>query len=395
MNRRVLVTDGEHRSALAITRSLGRAGCTVLNCAEHTPSLAAASRWSRGEARVPSPLEQPDAFAEEVAALARRWDIDTVVPATDESLLALIPHRALLSGICLPFADLDTFLAISDKRRLLDVAAGLGLATPAQWVLETRAAAITLDPTGLAFPLVLKPARSVAGAGARVKLSVRHARDAAALREVLEELPAEAYPLLVQQRIEGPGTGVFLLIWDDEMRAVFAHRRLREKPPAGGVSVRCESVAADSDLVAAAARLLRCFGWRGVAMVEFKVDAATGTPYLMEVNGRFWGSLQLAIDAGVDFPALLLAAALGERHPPVTSYRIGLRSHWWLGELDHVIARLRRSNTTLNLPPGSPSRLRALTELITSWRPGQSHDTLRLDDARPFLREIRQWVAAL
>ena len=88
MNRRVLVTDGEHRSALAITRSLGRAGCAVFNCATRPPSLAAASRWNRGEAGVPDALEQPEAFAEKVATLVRRWEIDTVVPATDESLLA-------------------------------------------------------------------------------------------------------------------------------------------------------------------------------------------------------------------------------------------------------------------------------------------------------------------
>ena len=37
-------------------------------------------------------------------------------------------------------------------------------------------------------------------------------------------------------------------------------------------------------------------------MVEFKHDERDGVPKLMEINGRFWGSLQLAIDAGVDFP---------------------------------------------------------------------------------------------
>jgi predicted ATP-grasp superfamily ATP-dependent carboligase len=64
--------------------------------------------------------------------------------------------------------------------------------------------------------------------------------------------------------------------------------------------------------------LLGQFDWQGVAMVEFKVEANTGTPYLLEVNGRFWGSLQLAIDAGVDFPALLVDAATGK--PPAQSH---------------------------------------------------------------------------
>ena len=69
------------------------------------------------------------------------------------------------------------------------------------------------------------------------------------------------------------------------------------------MSVYRESVAADPDLVRRSRALLDAFGWCGVAMVEYKLDERTGTPYLMEVNGRFWGSLQLAIDAGVDFPS--------------------------------------------------------------------------------------------
>ena len=83
--------------------------------------------------------------------------------------------------------------------------------------------------------------------------------------------------------------------------AFFAHKRLRERPPWGGVSVLSESAEPDPRLKALARQLLDDACWHGVAMVEFKV-APDGTPYLMEINTRFWGSLQLAIDAGVDFP---------------------------------------------------------------------------------------------
>ena len=68
-------------------------------------------------------------------------------------------------------------------------------------------------------------------------------------------------------------------------------------------------------------------------MVEYKRDSATGQPYLMEVNGRFWGSLQLAIDSGVDFPRILVACALGEHGQQMPSYRVGVRSRWWWGVL--------------------------------------------------------------
>src|SRR5678815_1154177 len=104
------------------------------------------------------------------------------------------------------------------------------------------------------------------------------------------------------------------------IRDRFAHRRIREKPPSGGVSVLSESVAADPETVRKSLALLSALDWNGTAMVEYKQDRVTGQRYLMEINGRFWGSLQLAIDAGVDFPALLVAAALGEHPAPVTQY---------------------------------------------------------------------------
>src|SRR5690606_17910707 len=147
---------------------------------------------------------------------------------------------------------------------------------------------VTLESPGapvawgdLAFPLVVKPSRSVGGAGAgRRKLGVRHASTEPELRTILAGLPAAAWPVLLQRRIVGPGIGVFLLVWQGRVVAQFAHRRLREKPPSGGVSTYRESTAADPALVERSRALLDRFGWEGVAMVEYKVDAATGTPYL-------------------------------------------------------------------------------------------------------------------
>ena len=127
-------------------------------------------------------------------------------------------------------------------------------------------------------------------------------------------------------------------------------------------------------------------------MIEYKLDGATGVPYLMEINGRFWGSLQLAIDAGVDFPALLVALALGEQPAPVCSYRVGVRSRWWLGDLDQLLARLRRTPAELALPPGSAGRLAALGEFLTLWRPGDRGEILRFADPAPACRELADWL---
>ncbi len=389
--QRILVTDGTQRSALAVVRSLGRAGHTVFVCAPRAPSLAGASRFAFAESVVSDALLSPAEFVAEVTSLIERWRIDMVMPITESSLLALLPERGLL-GALIPFPDVAVFRAITDKGAVLAAAQQLGIATPRQVVLRGRESLQTMDLALLDYPVVLKPSRSIGEHdGQRVALQVLHVADAKSLRPVIDSLDDAAFPLLIQQRIVGPGTGVFLLVWNGTVRAVFAHRRLREKPPSGGVSVYSESVAADPALVERSRRLLERMNWNGVAMVEYKLDASTGVPYLMEVNGRFWGSLQLAIDAGVDFPALLVEAALGASASAVTSYRVGVRSRWWWGDVDQLLSRWRKSDEHLALPPDAPSRWRATLDFLSMLRPNDRSDVFRARDARPFVRETLDW----
>ena len=74
-------------------------------------------------------------------------------------------------------------------------------------------------------------------------------------------------------------------------------------------------------------------------MVEYKVTPA-GAPYLMEINARFWGSLQLAVSCGVDFPYLLAQSMLGREPSHHGGYVEGRRCRWLLGDLDHLYLRL-------------------------------------------------------
>ena len=167
---------------------------------------------------------------------------------------------------------------------------------------------------------------------------------------------------LIQEKLNGEGQGVFLFVWDGELKSAFCHRRLREKPPSGGVSVYRESIPLDHNLVDKSFALLQALRWNGVAMVEFKVDARDGVPKLMEVNGRFWGSLQLAVDAGINFPLLLYRLACGEEVPAQFDYKAGVKSRWLLGDLDHLLIRLTHRNTGNGVPVNA--ELRAVCDLF-------------------------------
>jgi predicted ATP-grasp superfamily ATP-dependent carboligase len=399
----VLVTDGEERSALAVVRSLGRAGYVVHAGARRARSLSAASRWTTGALVTPDPLREPTAFADAVVAYVREHAIDFVVPVTDASMLALLPARGRLGASSIPFGTLESFVALADKAGLRERAARLGIAFPRQVELEWGDRERSLADA-VHMPAVVKPARSVAVSGAAgegsgtgpekpvpSKLGVRHAASVDELAAVIRAMPRAAYPLLIQERIVGPGVGIFLMLWDGEILARFAHRRLREKPPSGGVSVYAESIEAPSGLAERSYALLQDLGWRGAAMVEYKIDQATNTPYLMEINGRFWGSLQLAIDAGVDFPRLLLDRAAGRPAAVPPGYAGGVRGRWWWGDVDHLLARLRRSPAALSLPADVPSRGEAVRAFLAACLRFDADAVWRWDDPRPFLTETASW----
>ena len=387
----VVVTDGEQRSALALVRSLGAAGHRIVVVSRTGRSLAGASRWCAADHAAPDPLASPAAYANAVLAVADDASATAVLSVTEPSLLALLPARDRFTTARIPAPPLEAFRRISDKALLTEAAPSCGIAIPVQRTARSRADALAMiEDASLAFPLVLKPARSV-GERDGTRLTVRHAASREEMRTALRTLPDSAFPLLVQQRLTGAGVGIFLLRWAGRTLAVFSHRRLLEKPPSGGVSVYRESIAADPVLVERSCRLLDRFDWEGVAMVEYKLDAA-GTPHLMEINGRFWGSLQLAIDAGVDFPGLLLAASAGLDPEPVTSYRVGVRSRWWWGQVDHLVTRLRRDDRALHVPGDSPPRWRVALGLFAPWRSGERSEILRFEDPAPFLRESLDWI---
>ncbi len=387
MGLSIVVTDSGQRAALAITRSLGRALHQVHVVGPRVPSLAGSSRFAASDSVVPDAGANRLEFATAVAAVARSVGAAMVIPTTDAAVLALAEHRSILAPIPVPIPDLDTVGRVADKANVLERAAAVGIAVPAQVRIPEPGAIDSFEWDR--FPAVLKPARSVTESGlGSAKHSVSYASDRSDLIRRLRALPPTAYPVLVQERITGPGVGLFLLRWNGETIARFGHRRIREKPPSGGVSVRSVSAAVSDEAFGLAERLLDDLRWAGPAMVEFKQDTATGRLVLMEINGRFWGSLQLAIDSGVDFPALLVAAATGGNPAPVLAYRVGVGMRWWWGEMDHLLA-IGRATPARDRVQVS---VRTLVDILAAPLHGVRGEVCRASDPMPAVREALDWI---
>jgi len=357
-------------------------------------SLAGASRCVRSHIIGSEPLRDPVGYAAAVGAAVAGSAAAVLVPVTDPAIEALLEHRGSLpGGIKVALPDVASYRAASDKVALLSRAEAAGLAVPQSVVLHSPAdIAVTIPESW--FPCVVKPHRSVVrDEGHRRKLTVSFVADARSCERTLSGLPASAFPVLIQQRVRGPGEGLFLLRWHGRTVAAFAHRRLREKPPAGGVSVYRESISLPGELVKAGERLLDSLNWNGVAMIECKRDERTGRHVVIEVNGRLWGSLQLAIDAGVDFPVLLVKCLLGEDVPAQKlPYRVGVRSRWFWGDLDHLYLRLRYSPAELQLAPPFPTRRAALRQFFSFTPRRDRCEVWRWRDPGPFVVETLRWM---
>ncbi len=386
-----IVLDGNQRSALAVVRSLGRQGVPV-RVAESVPKpLSATSRYCRATLIYPDPAAEPEAFLDWLEDLGREQPEAVLLPMTDLTAPLVLQAGTRLGGLRTALPTLSAYEAVSDKYQLFQLAQRAGVRAPETLIVSQQNLG-ALAGLSLTYPVVVKPRRSAERSSVGVtKRAVRYAQDARELAEIAKsELLHEADELLVQQYVSGFGAGVFGLYDRGQPLFFFSHRRIREKPPSGGISVLCESTPLPEEGVAATRRLLDSLQWHGVAMVEFKIDSA-GQTWLIEINARFWGSLQLAVDCGADFPWFLYQIATGRAPAIPSSYAVGERLRWWLGDLDNLYARLRDPRWT----PTLLHKTRAVGEFLWPWQPRTRYEFMRWSDPGPAAAAVGQYLGAL
>lgn len=384
MIQHVLVLDAAQRSALAVTRSLGKLANISVSTAEAADqALAGSSRYSKQFFTSPNPITAPQDYLTWLEKLSKEMDFALIIPVTEVTSQLLLMNMERLPRVRLPFTSYENVLQLADKGNLMKLALSLDIPIPAtQWLNSVA----ELNRESLNYPFVLKPCLSkIFTTSAWIATSVKIIHSPADLEKALQSEPyLQDHPLMIQEFIPGSGAGIFCLYDHGQAVTFFAHRRVREKPPQGGISVLSESVPVDPLLKQHAEKLLAAANWHGVAMVEFRV-APDGTAYLMEVNTRFWGSLQLAIDSGVDFPALMASSELGLKLKKSADYKIGQRLRWLLGDVDSLYLYLKSDYSV------TAKGIRIL-EFLTPALFNSKHEIDRLSDLKPAFYELKIYL---
>jgi predicted ATP-grasp superfamily ATP-dependent carboligase len=365
---RVLVTDGEFKHTLGIVRALARRGHEVhlIAMTSRAPAIHSRAVWRWHRAPAPGAADYDARLLEIAAAIAPL----TLVPVGNGAVAAAHRLRGRWpAGVGVALPPCESLAVANDKQRTAELARRLGLRTPRERrVASLEEARAALRELGA--PLVLKSAREEG-----IK-TVRYARDEAGLPAAFGAArAASGDAVLAQEYVAGEGYGWSALYWNGTLMRSFIHRRVREWPPSGGTSACAESVPDAPALARSGTALLDALAWHGVAMVEFKGAPEPGAFALIEINAKFWGSHDVALAAGVDFPGDLVALIEGRALAPAPAPK-KVRFAWpFGGDLWHGIFR--------------PTSLPAV--LLDALSPAVAH-SYRIADPIPLVYEIAQWL---
>jgi predicted ATP-grasp superfamily ATP-dependent carboligase len=336
--KKVILLGIDTPIGLTIIRELATHGVTVYGIGREHRSLGAYSRCLHRAFVRPRDEEGT------ISLLARLSNEERVpfLMAISEPDILMIHRRCQDLGKLMPLVPPPKpFSLATDKGLMLRIAREVGIQIPTLWEIrsENDVGALPIEyPVVLKWPNPNEVSRELSRLG--IKFSkAEYCYDQLSLRRAISRYSALGRLPLVQSYAPGTGLGHMIFMRDGKALLRFQHRRIAEWPPEGGFSVVCESLPLDHNpaLLDRSIELLRRIGWIGPAMVEYRYDPQTGRAVLMEVNGRFWGSLPLAYYSGAHF-AWLTYSALGLGEIPCGEVpRAGVRCRYVAPELKRLL----------------------------------------------------------
>jgi len=383
----ILILDAALKQSLASARSLGRAGLRVA-LAECVPLPQATlpafrSRYCSRALVLPNLEKDAPAFIAALTRFVTEHSPRVILPSGDATISVLRAYREQLAGLgcVLALAPESALEIANDKYRTLALAQSLGISRPRSIRIHS-VNELSAAVAEFGFPFVVKPTVSwtKGTVGRNIPVDVVNQEEA---REATERLLTVGCGVLAQEWVRGRREGVTLFVVADEPVASCGHVAHRTTPPLGGASVVRESVPVPPEILDASLRLVKAAGIQGICEVEFRRDEQN-RPLLMEMNARLAGTIENAVQSGVDFPLMIWRWATGLAVEPVTTYRYGVRTRWLHGDLRWLTANWGRVGR-----PDSVSHSSGIWDILSEFTRSHHYDYFDWHDLRPFMAELR------
>ena len=388
---KILLLDAYSTRTLACVRSFGRRGLPFAVGGHTRWDISLHSRYSRERFVYASPYVSIERFVDDVNTNCERFGADLVLPTSEAAILACDVARDRLRADLLGPSRREIELLLN-KRSTLELAGSLGVRTPTTRPLDASSLSSVSD-LQVRLPAVLKPSTSAWIDGDRIVQagSTVYAYTADDLARKTGKMLARAREVLLQEFVDGYGIAISGVFANGEPTALFAHRRIRESNPLGGPSAVAVSISPTDALRDSALRLMRETRYTGPAMVEYRLGWETGTPYLMEVNARFWGSVPLSMAAGADLPYAFWCVATGADRTD-GGYREGVVGRNLFGDTKHLVTVLR--GRPAGWPGRFPRRSRAVGDYLSLFFSRTNGLLYARDDPGPAFARVGQELFA-
>ena len=388
MCSRILLTDGDCRIALPILRSLSKKGINAVVAADRKRMLLSFSKYCKTIFARPYPNAQVDRslFLDTIEKMLKRTQFDVLFPVCEWAVVPISEERHRITRYTrLPLPSHQSLMSTFDKTQTLKLAKELNVPAPETYEVHSESELQEIARK-VTYPAVVKPRTSWVWTGEQASFSrASYVRSPVELVETYQKIH-KVFPFpLVQQYIPGIGRmySIGALYSHSHSRAMCCIKVDRAYPISGGNSVLRESAPMDPKMKEYATKLLDALNWHGIAEVEFKIDPRDNTPKLMEINGRWWASLEVVTRAGMDLPYMLYRLAMDGDVPTAPGYKVGVKVRWIEGDLHHVY-NVFRHRFGFEFPP----RLRTLINFLKFYDLNLSYENFEWGDPLPF------WVSA-
>ncbi|MGJ9426276.1 ATP-grasp domain-containing protein [Nesterenkonia halotolerans] len=361
--RALIVSTARDRGSLAAVRALHRAGWTVGVGTPDGGGMVTASKACARRHVVARPRGDSAAFVHDVQEAVRSGGYDIVFGAGDDWMAALAEFR---EQIPVPVAHPPSSAVRTalDKLELAQAAARARITTP-------RTVAATPEALRLWIGPVVVKCREHWSPGQTMPYRIEAQRFDGPRQALpqMERIHAAGARAVLQKPVEGSLTALVGLFHHGRLDGRVQQISSRVFPTPNGVSTRAHTVPVEDELAARAESLLSDIGWEGLVELQFLL-AEDGTPHLIDLNGRFYGSMALADAARPGLAHTWALRTLGEPTETLQDAAVGHRYAWGAGDVRRAMVERRDSLT------------RDLGETVR-WARGARHSVWDLSDLGP------------